>query len=401
MGEIKVVICRKCNCGYDEKYGVCPNCGIPYQQYTENIAAMPNKSKSGLIAVISISAVVLIGIFIALIMIFSHPNTQSQLNEQISLGEKYLNEENYEEAIVAFKKAIEIEPNTPELYIKLADAYIAKGDTANAISILQEGYEKTQSEKIKTKLDGLTNVKDEVIIEESSEISEELSTVSEAEQEKTIQPIYFDAIQKYNGEVYYMPVLGVTLSKSNAGPNHSTSFRCDFSALGYKMLPLSEEDASGECFVIYNNNIYYTDDNKLKCCDFNGNNVVTISDITTRKYYYDEYGDSKTFERVEAKLENGKIIFGVEEGTNIIYKSYDIKTGDISTLSEEPKMQTVNKLPSYIGEITTFDGGEYYIQRLDSIKQSDNYPINLLLMRKDLITGKVIEVGCGFTAQSR
>ena len=55
-----MMICRKCNCGYDEKYGVCPNCGMPYRQYTENIAAMPNKSKSGLIAVISILAIVLI-----------------------------------------------------------------------------------------------------------------------------------------------------------------------------------------------------------------------------------------------------------------------------------------------------------------------------------------------------
>ncbi len=191
-----MVICRKCNCGYDEKYGVCPNCGTPYQQYTENIAAASNKSKSGLIAVISISAVVLIGIFIALIIIFSQPNTQSQLNEQISLGEKYLTEENYEEAIVAFKKAIEIEPNAPELYIKLADAYVAKGDTANAISILQEGYEKTQSEIIKTKLDGLTNVGDEVIIEESSEISEEPSTISEAEQEKAALQEYENNMEK-------------------------------------------------------------------------------------------------------------------------------------------------------------------------------------------------------------
>ncbi len=178
-----MVICRKCNCGYDEKYGVCPNCGTPYQQYTENIAATSNKSKSGLIAVISISAVVLIGIFIALIMIFSQPNKQSQLNEQISLGEKYLTEENYEEAIVAFKKAIEIEPNDPELYIKLADAYVAKGDTANAISTLQEGYEKTQSERIKTKLDELTITESEVST--ASEISAEEFSKDIGEEERT------------------------------------------------------------------------------------------------------------------------------------------------------------------------------------------------------------------------
>lgn len=165
-----MITCKNCGNVFDEKYDVCPYCGtaimhneaqnpytynMPAQMFmsqSSNIAAK-KKSNIKLISIISASCLVLIGIIIALIMIFSQPNTQSQLSEQISLGEKYLTEENYEEAIVAFKKAIEIEPNDPELYIKLADAYMANGDSDNAIATLENGYKQTNDEAIKKKLD--------------------------------------------------------------------------------------------------------------------------------------------------------------------------------------------------------------------------------------------------------
>ncbi len=41
--------------------------------------------------------------------------------EQYDLGMKYLEEQNYEEAIVAFTGAIEIDPNQPDTYIALSD----------------------------------------------------------------------------------------------------------------------------------------------------------------------------------------------------------------------------------------------------------------------------------------
>ena len=49
--------------------------------------------------------------------------------EQYDLGIKYLEEGNYEEAIIAFNAAIEIDPKRPEAYIGLADVYTALGDT--------------------------------------------------------------------------------------------------------------------------------------------------------------------------------------------------------------------------------------------------------------------------------
>ena len=45
--------------------------------------------------------------------------------EQYDLGVRFLSEGNYEEAIIAFTAAIEIDPKQPEGYLGLADAYVA------------------------------------------------------------------------------------------------------------------------------------------------------------------------------------------------------------------------------------------------------------------------------------
>jgi len=63
--------------------------------------------------------------------------------EQFDLGVRYLGEENYEEAIIAFQAAITIDPKRPESYAKLADVYVARKDTDAALAILQQGYEAT------------------------------------------------------------------------------------------------------------------------------------------------------------------------------------------------------------------------------------------------------------------
>ena len=48
----------------------------------------------------------------------------AEWQEQYDLGIKYLMEENYEGAILAFTTAIKIDPKMPEVYIGRGDAYI-------------------------------------------------------------------------------------------------------------------------------------------------------------------------------------------------------------------------------------------------------------------------------------
>lgn len=68
--------------------------------------------------------------------------------EQMSLGERYLLEQNYEEAVIAFQMAIEIDPKNADSYLKLSEAYAGVGDYENAVSALEKGYVQTQNEHL-------------------------------------------------------------------------------------------------------------------------------------------------------------------------------------------------------------------------------------------------------------
>ena len=58
---------------------------------------------------------------------------------QYDLGVRYLSEGNYEEAILAFEAAIEIDPKQPKIYDRLATAYELAGDDEAALRTLLDG----------------------------------------------------------------------------------------------------------------------------------------------------------------------------------------------------------------------------------------------------------------------
>ena len=73
--------------------------------------------------------------------------------EQYDLGMRYLNDGNYQEAVITFTAAIEIDPKRPEAYLGAAEAYIAADDIDAAIAILEKGYAATNDDTLKKRLD--------------------------------------------------------------------------------------------------------------------------------------------------------------------------------------------------------------------------------------------------------
>ncbi|MCD8107927.1 MAG: tetratricopeptide repeat protein [Oscillospiraceae bacterium] len=61
--------------------------------------------------------------------------------ELLDLGEKYLLDMDYEQAIVYFNKVIEVEPKNKSAYLGLAEAYVGAGDTDSAVEALQTALE--------------------------------------------------------------------------------------------------------------------------------------------------------------------------------------------------------------------------------------------------------------------
>lgn len=76
-----------------------------------------------------------------LILLCSCTPAANDWQTQYDLGMRYLEEGNYEEAIMAFSAAIDIDPKRPEAYIGAADAYEKSDDLENALKILQQGIE--------------------------------------------------------------------------------------------------------------------------------------------------------------------------------------------------------------------------------------------------------------------
>lgn len=61
--------------------------------------------------------------------------------EQYDIGVKYLSDGNYEEAIIAFTAAIEIDPKRAEAYVGRGNAYISSGETEENLSAALADYE--------------------------------------------------------------------------------------------------------------------------------------------------------------------------------------------------------------------------------------------------------------------
>ena len=99
--------------------------------------------------------------------------------ELLDLGEKYLLELDYEQALVQFLKVIEVEPMNARAYLAAAEAYLAMGDEEKAIAILQQGLEQipTNQDIIKM-LDGLLYERQRTVLaQESNQILTELASL--------------------------------------------------------------------------------------------------------------------------------------------------------------------------------------------------------------------------------
>ncbi len=116
---------------------------------------MNEKKSKILLIVLSSLLVIIIGV-IAFILINGHM-VESNYTASISQGEKYLQENNYEDALVAYKAALEIDPDSEDAYVGLANTYIAMGDASSALNIVNQGLARMDSSELRNTLNLLNN----------------------------------------------------------------------------------------------------------------------------------------------------------------------------------------------------------------------------------------------------
>ena len=114
-------------------------------------------------------------------VVLAGQSREKKLQTQLDLGNKYLTEGQYEDAIVAFEAAISIEPKTPEAYKGLAEAYEDMGNNEAAKEALQRGIEATADE-------GLKDYKESIEKNEKPSVRKELGDIRKEQEEKRKRP---------------------------------------------------------------------------------------------------------------------------------------------------------------------------------------------------------------------
>ena len=91
-----------------------------------------------------ITLIVCIMVLILAIVLFRSNSGKKMpaLDDQLALAQKYLEEMDYDNAILAFEAAIDIDPKCEEAYVGLASAYVGLEDYDKAAEVLNEGLKK-------------------------------------------------------------------------------------------------------------------------------------------------------------------------------------------------------------------------------------------------------------------
>lgn len=80
-------------------------------------------------------------IYIAIMLVSCGKSEMEQIEEQLKLGQKYLEEQNYEEAVVAFQKVIELEDKEISAYTGLIQTYDGLKDRSQTKNLIEKGFE--------------------------------------------------------------------------------------------------------------------------------------------------------------------------------------------------------------------------------------------------------------------
>ncbi|WP_049962553.1 tetratricopeptide repeat protein [Oribacterium sp. FC2011] len=121
------------------------------------------EKKSSPILIISVLTGILLVALVGMLVYFNLP--AQRIRRMLKSANKYIAEENYDEAILTLQKMLEIDPKNEDIYVLLADTYEKNGDIDKEIEFLQEAVTlMPENRKIS---EVLTDVNPEVTISEA------------------------------------------------------------------------------------------------------------------------------------------------------------------------------------------------------------------------------------------
>ena len=122
-----------------------------------------NKEKRGLrkaVSLLALAAVimVLVGVIVYMGRFFTGKEDEISFTGKLEKAEECMAQDDFEGAARYYLEALEMEPEEPDIYEGLAEAYQMDGQLGNAVKILETGYEVTENENLKNILEELKTV---------------------------------------------------------------------------------------------------------------------------------------------------------------------------------------------------------------------------------------------------
>ena len=281
-----------------------------------------NKSRKNYIKIgISILVIVLLSILIYTNIL--KPKLETKF---ISLGNKYLQEGNYEEAIISFNKLIKLDRNNIDARLGLAKAHIKKGDNDKAIEMLKKAQriDIENSKLLLNILEILKNINSDISYEMlsnyikkvgESNIDSNIKEIVELSKEKPINPI----VNPIPGK--YATPLELKLEFDKLRVGHSYYYTTDGSE------PSNKSNK-------YNDSIKIGKDTQVKLIGYNKNNEST--EIITLEYIIN----------TDKKIDLENLIKKAQEIVNKTQVGTQI--GNVDNLSKESAIKAINKAKSLL-----------------------------------------------------
>ncbi|WP_031547578.1 tetratricopeptide repeat protein [Oribacterium sp. FC2011] len=161
------------------------------------------EKKSNPIIIISVVTGILLAALVGIMVYFNLP--AQRIKRMLKTANKYIAEENYDEAILTLQKMLEIDPKNEDLYVLLADTYEKSGDIDKEIEFLQEAVNRMpENQKI---AEVLSDVNPEVTISEAEGIYKD--------------PIRLTLDAPEDSKIYYI-ISGIGVSGSNSANDSGT-----------------------------------------------------------------------------------------------------------------------------------------------------------------------------------
>lgn len=191
----------------------------PAQYKTEKPKAA--NTRRNIIILVIVLVLLLAGAFVTMFAVSA--SEEAKLVDMLSLAERYLDEQNYDQAIIEFERLLDIDPQNADAYIGLAAANEATGDYEKARQTLTKALDIVSEEDAELIADALEELgerieeteaeqaeDDEVFATVETPVIDTIETVDEPvlyiDPMEIVGMRYEDAVVKYDGVLDFVPM---------------------------------------------------------------------------------------------------------------------------------------------------------------------------------------------------